>query len=175
MWFSRQEYKSGLPFPSPVDHILSEFFTMTRSSWWPCIAWFIDSLSYASPLTMTMLWSMKEGFPDGPVVKNPPASASNMCSVPELGRSPGEGNGKVTPVFLPGKSHGQRNLVDYSLWCCRRVGQDLATEQQQQPYVKTDANKYYSYKWLWKNKCQIIPSPMTQYFLCFNSGFVGIG
>ena len=62
--------------------------------------------------------------------------------------STGEGNGKVTPVFLPGKSHGQRNLVDYSLWCCRRVGQDLATEQQQQPYVKTDANKYYSYKWL---------------------------
>ena len=31
--FSRQEYWSVLPFPSPVDHILSELFTMTRPSW----------------------------------------------------------------------------------------------------------------------------------------------
>jgi len=30
--------------------------------------------------------------------------------------SPGERNGSY-PVFLPGKSHGQRSLVGYSLWC----------------------------------------------------------
>ena len=33
MGFSRQEYGSGLPFPSPVDHILSELSTMTCLSW----------------------------------------------------------------------------------------------------------------------------------------------
>ena len=33
MGFSRQEYWSGLPFPSPMDHILSELSTMTRPSW----------------------------------------------------------------------------------------------------------------------------------------------
>ena len=33
MVFSRQEYWSGLPFPSPMDHILSELSTMTRPSW----------------------------------------------------------------------------------------------------------------------------------------------
>ena len=33
MGFSRQEYWSGLPFPSPVDHVLSELFTMTCLSW----------------------------------------------------------------------------------------------------------------------------------------------
>ena len=33
MGFSRQEYWSGLPFPSPVDHILSELSTITRLSW----------------------------------------------------------------------------------------------------------------------------------------------
>ena len=33
MGFSRQEYWIGLPFPSPVDHILSELSTMTRPSW----------------------------------------------------------------------------------------------------------------------------------------------
>ena len=32
------------------------------------------------------------GFPGGSVVKNPPASAGDMGSVPELGRSLGEGN-----------------------------------------------------------------------------------
>jgi len=33
MEFSRQEHWSGLPFPSPVDHILSELSTMSRLSW----------------------------------------------------------------------------------------------------------------------------------------------
>ena len=33
MGFSRQEYYSGLPFPSPVDHILSELSTVTSLSW----------------------------------------------------------------------------------------------------------------------------------------------
>ena len=33
MGFSRQEYWSGLPFPSPVDHILSELSTMNHLSW----------------------------------------------------------------------------------------------------------------------------------------------
>ena len=33
MGFSRQEYCSGFPFPSPVDHIWSELSTMTRPSW----------------------------------------------------------------------------------------------------------------------------------------------
>ena len=33
MVFSRQEYWSGLPLPSPVDHILSELSTMICPSW----------------------------------------------------------------------------------------------------------------------------------------------
>ena len=33
MGFSRQEHWSGLPFPPPVDHILSELSTMTHLSW----------------------------------------------------------------------------------------------------------------------------------------------
>ena len=33
MGFSRQEYWSGLPFSSSVDHVLSELSTMTRPSW----------------------------------------------------------------------------------------------------------------------------------------------
>ena len=33
MRFPRQEYWSGLPFPFPVDHVLSELSTMTHPSW----------------------------------------------------------------------------------------------------------------------------------------------
>ena len=36
------------------------------------------------------------------------------------GRSSGEGNDN--PVFLPGKSHGQRRLVGNSLWSCKESG-----------------------------------------------------
>ena len=33
-----------------------------------------------------------------------------------------------TPVFLPGKFLGQRSLVGYSLWGCKRVGHNLVTK-----------------------------------------------
>ena len=56
------------------------------------------------------------GFPGGSVVKNLPANAGNSGWIPGLERSPGEGNVNPTPVFLPGESHGQRSLVDYSPW-----------------------------------------------------------
>jgi len=32
------------------------------------------------------------------------------------------------PVFLPGKSHGQRRQADYSPWGHRRVAYNLATK-----------------------------------------------
>jgi len=53
------------------------------------------------------------------VVKNPPASAGgrrDTVSIPGSGRFPWRGAWKPTPVFLPGKSHGQRSLVGYSPW-----------------------------------------------------------
>ena len=39
MGFSRQECWSGLPFSSPVDHILSDLYTMTSPSWVAPWAW----------------------------------------------------------------------------------------------------------------------------------------
>ena len=41
-------------------------------------------------------------FPDGSVVKNPPANAGDMDSVSGLGRSPGEGNGNPVQYFCLG-------------------------------------------------------------------------
>ena len=45
-------------------------------------------------------------------------NAGDSGSIPGSGRSPGEGN-QPTPVFLPGKSPGQRSLVVYSPWGCK--------------------------------------------------------
>ena len=57
------------------------------------------------------------GFPGGSVVKNLPANighAGDAGSIPGSGNFPGEW--QPTPVFLPGKSHGQKSLVGYSPW-----------------------------------------------------------
>ena len=51
------------------------------------------------------------------MVKNLPVNAGDlrdMGSIPGMGRSPGEGHGKLTPVFLPGEFHGQRSLTGCS-------------------------------------------------------------
>ena len=69
------------------------------------------------------------GFPDGSMIKNLPANAGvagDASSTSGSGRSPGVGNANPTPVFLPGKSHGQKpgRLVMGS-W---RVGHDWVTE-----------------------------------------------
>ena len=70
-------------------------------------------------------------FPDGSVVKNTPTNAGDMGSIPGSGRSLGEGNGNPLQYACLEESHGQRNMVGYSLWGCRRVGHDLATKKQQ--------------------------------------------
>jgi len=38
-------------------------------------------------------------------------NAGELGSMPGSVRSPGEGNGKPTPVFLSGEFHGQRSLA----------------------------------------------------------------
>ena len=40
-----------------------------------------------------------------------------------VGKVPWSRKWQPTLVFLPGKSHGQRSLAGYSLWCCK--GSDM--------------------------------------------------
>ena len=50
------------------------------------------------------------------MLKKLPASAGrDVGSIRQWGRSPGRER-QPTPVFLPGKSHGQRSLAGYSPW-----------------------------------------------------------
>ena len=58
------------------------------------------------------------------MVKNLPANAGDVSLIPGPGRSP-------IPVFLPGKSHGQRYsgypMAGYSPWS-QKVRHDLVTK-----------------------------------------------
>ena len=62
---------------------------------------------------------MPGGFPGGTGVKNPLAKAGiaeDAGSIPGSGSSPWSRKWQSTPVFLPGKLHGQRSLVGYRSW-----------------------------------------------------------
>ena len=50
---------------------------------------------------------------------------------PWVGKIPWRRQWQLNPVFLPGKSHGQRSLSGYSPWGRKRDQQDLVTKQQQ--------------------------------------------
>ena len=64
------------------------------------------------------------------MIKNPLAKAGDSGSVSGLGRSQWRRKWPPTPVFFPGKSHGQRNLVGYSPWGCKKARHDLVAKQQ---------------------------------------------
>ena len=61
----------------------------------------------------------KMGFPGSWVGKESACSAEDLGSIPESGRSPGEGNGKPLQYSCLEKSHVQRSLVGYSPWDCK--------------------------------------------------------
>jgi len=56
---------------------------------------------------------------------------------PWVGKIPWRRKWQPTPVFLPGNSQGQRNLVDYCPWGCK----DLATEQSKKEKKKKERKK----------------------------------
>ena len=59
------------------------------------------------------------GFPASSDNKESTCSVGDPGSTPGSGRSHGEGTGN--PVFLPGKSLGQRSLVGYTPWGHREL------------------------------------------------------
>ena len=65
MGFSRQEYWSGLPSPSPVDHILSDLSTMTRPSWVAPWAW-LSFIELNKAVVLVWLEEYWSGLPFSP-------------------------------------------------------------------------------------------------------------
>ena len=87
--------------------------------------------------------SVRGAFPGGSVVKNP--TAKQEMQVQTLGgKIPWRRKWQPIPVFLPGKSHGQRS---YSPWGCKRVRHNLVTNQQkQQSQIEKDKYQMISLK-----------------------------
>ena len=56
---------------------------------------------------------------------------------PWVRKIPWKGKWQPTPVFFPGKSHGQRSLGGHSPWGRQRVGHDLATKQQHRTLINS--------------------------------------
>ena len=86
MGFPRQEYWSGVPFP---EH---------------------------HPVLLLLLLFFVPGDSTG----KEPACQCRSCKRwgfnPWVGKIPWRREWQSTPVLLPGKSHGQKSLVGYSLW-----------------------------------------------------------
>ena len=70
------------------------------------------------------------------MVNNLPANAGD---VGELRKMPWRREWALSPVFLPGKAHGQRNLAGQSMGS-QRVGENLANE--------------HAHKYLWHRTLQ---------------------
>ena len=86
--------------------------------------------------------------PCGSVVKNPPANGGDFKHW--VGKMPWRRKWQPTPIFLPGKSCGQRSLAGYRPWGCRRVRHNLATKQQQESVFTVIKINYKKYEVLQK-------------------------
>ena len=62
------------------------------------------------------MYIISRGFPGDSVVRNLPANAEDMGSIPELGTFPWRRKWQPTLVFLPGKSRGQRSRAAQRPW-----------------------------------------------------------
>ena len=90
-----------------------------HTSFW-CLRWNSKSLSQ---------WRV---FPGGTNGKEPTSECRRDKRHefdPWVGKIPWRRKWQPTPVFLPGKSYGQRSLVGYNPWGHKRVGHDWATKQ----------------------------------------------
>ena len=73
------------------------------------------------------------------MVKNPPASAGDLSSIPGLGRCPGGGHGSPLQYSCLENPHGQRNLAGYSPWILTKsdVNEQLSTAQHCGPLINS--------------------------------------
>ena len=102
---------------------------IVRNQPWLRISLFLQS-TWRLSWQFQALWNFSSFiYPGGSVIKNLPANAADSGLI-AVGKIPWRRSCKPFPVFLPGKSHGQRSLVGYCLWCRKKVRHNLATKQQ---------------------------------------------
>ena len=79
----------------------------------------LDLLAVHKRLKIRNCWFPLLGLPRWHSGKESACPCSRCRFDPWAGKIPRRRKWQSAPVFLPGKSHGQRNLVDYSSWGCK--------------------------------------------------------
>ena len=123
MGFSKQEYWSGLPFPSPGDLPdpgiePTSPVSLTKDK---TLGLGVRNLSHWTTREVTKwIWfNLKKGFPSSTSVKEHTCQCRRHKSHrlnSWVGKIPWRRKWQPTPIFLSGESHGQRSLVVYSPW-----------------------------------------------------------
>ena len=110
------------------------------------------------------------GFPGDSVVKNPLARCRKHGFDWWVGKIPCSRKWQPTPVFLPGKSQGQRSLVGYSPWGHNRTVNfqmfKLVLEKAKEPEIKLPTSAGLSKEQESSRKTSIsplltMPKPLT--------------
>ena len=86
--------------------------------WWP-----FSSCVFTWSSSLCIIWVQMIPLPGGSDSKESAcnAGASRVLSLGRVGKIPWRTKWQPTPVFLPGKSYGQRSLEGYSPWGCKAL------------------------------------------------------
>ena len=112
-------------------YFISSFSMRNLSSMSFFLVYSISKLSlFFHYIPMEPCWIKNIYIHSDSVVKSHFVCECRRCGFnPWIRKIPWRRKWQPTPVFLPGKFHGQRSLVGYSPWGNRRVGQDLLIKQ----------------------------------------------
>ena len=86
----------------------------------PSMSTFLPVCTCHRQKRLSLLEWQNHAGPGGSVIKNLPANAGDLGSI-LVREDPLKRQWQPTPVFLPGKSRGQRSLVGYSPWGLSRT------------------------------------------------------
>ena len=109
--------------------------------------WYVSPFSRLLILLLSLCW--KEGLRGGSVVKNLPARAGYVGSIPGLGRFPGEGNGYPLQYSCLDSSMDRGVWWAYSPWC----HQELDTTERFREMLKGTVVEvtWEFHHWKWRN------------------------
>ena len=112
-------------FSGSTSVLINQDLHFSKSPKWFVCAWEFEKQSYGCELESCGLAFVFSLFLVAETVKNPPAMQETRFD-PWDGKIPWRRAWQPTPVFVPGESHGQRNMEGYSPWG-HRVRHDWVT------------------------------------------------
>ena len=101
-----------------------------KQSWISQIFWMLKSTGFFGFCFCLWMWYQDRDFSGGASSKESACQCrryKRLRSDPWVGKIPWRRKWQLTPVFFPGKSHGQRSLMSYSPWGLKESDMTTAT------------------------------------------------